>query len=252
MTYPNNQERTKDYLEKFNRESVLKLLINSDKPVILDVGANNGVSLIEFKSFWPEAIVHCFEPQMSCWKNLEDVAKKYPYETVFINKFALGNEVSKKKEFYSHDMSSGISGFHKINLKSEDSININSIQNNEQSLKNYKSKVNHKEFVEVRRLDQYILEKNLRKVDLLKMDTQGYEPQILSGLSNQLENIKLIITEIMFYDLYEKNISFFDIEKYLLPYGFKLYDISHISKNPHNGRTDWVDAIYVNKNFKPN
>ncbi len=249
MSYPNNQERTKSYLEKFNREVVLKLLINSKSPVILDVGANDGSSLTEFKSFWPESIIHCFEPQHICWEKLEEKANKYPIDSVFINKFALGNKVVDKKQFYSHDISTGISGFHKINLNSKDSINIKNFKNNEKSLEEYKKKINHKNLVKVKRLDNYMTENNLKKIDLLKMDTQGYEPQILEGLSDHLSKIHLIITEIMFYDFYEKNISFYDIEKHLIPYGFKIYDISHISKNPHNGRTDWVDVIYINEEF---
>jgi hypothetical protein len=56
-----------------------------------------------------------------------------------------------------------------------------------------------------------------------------------------------VLTELMFYDYYERSLSFSDIEKYLLPAGFTLYDINHISKNPMNGRTDWVDVIYVNR-----
>ena len=55
-------------------------------------------------------------------------------------------------------------------------------------------------------------------------------------------------SEIMFFDFYEKSFSFLDIEKYLIPAGFHLYDINYISKNPMNGRTDWADVIYVNKN----
>jgi hypothetical protein len=51
----------------------------------------------------------------------------------------------------------------------------------------------------------------------------------------------------MFYDYYERSLSFSDLEKYLIPSGFALYDISHIAKNSMNGRTDWVDVIYVNK-----
>jgi hypothetical protein len=51
----------------------------------------------------------------------------------------------------------------------------------------------------------------------------------------------------MFYDYYKLSLSCTDIERFLLPSGFHLYDISHISKNPMNGRTDWVDVIYVNK-----
>ena len=50
----------------------------------------------------------------------------------------------------------------------------------------------------------------------------------------------------MLYDLYEKKLSFFEIEKILRDYKFELYDILHISKNPKNFRTDWVDAVYIN------
>lgn len=48
-SYTNNEERTAECLKKFNGETVLKFLINSKKPIIFDVGANNGKSLKEFK-----------------------------------------------------------------------------------------------------------------------------------------------------------------------------------------------------------
>ena len=49
------------------------------------------------------------------------------------------------------------------------------------------------------------------------------------------------------------SLSFFinsDLERLLIPAGFKLYDINHIAKNPMNGRTDWVDVIYVNERLR--
>ena len=79
-----NEERTLEYLEKFNREKVLKLLVNKNSPVIFDVGANNGSSLIEFMAWWPDSEVHCFEPQEECWPELEGVANSN--NKVFINK----------------------------------------------------------------------------------------------------------------------------------------------------------------------
>ena len=75
-------------------------------------------------------------------------------------------------------------------------------------------------------------------------------PKKFDGLGNRLSDIDLVITELMFYDYYERSLSFSDIEKYLLPSGFKLYDISHISKNPMNGRTDWVDIVYINDRIR--
>jgi hypothetical protein len=87
----------------------------------------------------------------------------------------------------------------------------------------------------------------VKHVDLLKIDTQGFEPEVLEGTGELLQSVDVVLTELMFYDYYERSLSFSDIEKYLLPAGFTLYDINHIPKNPMNGRTDWVDLIYVNR-----
>ena len=91
-------------------------------------------------------------------------------------------------------------------------------------------------------------EVEVENINLLKIDTQGYEPEVLRGMGQKLSNVEVVITELMFYDFYEKSLSFSDIEKYLIPAGFHLYDINYISKNPMNGRTDLADVIYINKN----
>ena len=122
-----NEERTSEYLKKFNREKVLKLLVDSNSPTILDVGANNGSSLVEFKKWWPNSKVHCFEPQSECWDELDDLSNEFT--NVHINKFALGNKNDESKEFYSHDLNTGISGFNKINIESKDSIDLSKLSN---------------------------------------------------------------------------------------------------------------------------
>ena len=74
----------------------------------------------------------------------------------------------------------------------------------------------------------------------------------MSGLGSRLSDIDVVLTELMFYDFYDRSLTFSDIEEFLLPAGFRLYDISHISKNPMNGRTDWVDVIYLNERVRMN
>ena len=54
----NNHQITEKYLDKFNREKTIKFLNKQEPPVIFDVVANNGISAIEFKEGWPEAIIH--------------------------------------------------------------------------------------------------------------------------------------------------------------------------------------------------
>ena len=96
----------------------------------------------------------------------------------------------------------------------------------------------------------YMGDESIDHVDLMKIDTQGHEPEVLGGMMGNLSKVDVVITELMFYDFYERSLSFSDIEKYLLPAGFRLFDISHISKNPMSGSADWVDVMSVNENIK--
>lgn len=246
-TYPNNQDRTEAYLRNFDREKTLKFLLGEQKPLIFDVGANLGATLGEFKGWWPDGVVHCFEPQQECWASLDQQAALHSRESVVINHCAVGNVERADAVFYSHDLSSGISGFNRINMQSLDSIQLRRLQEyGESALREYEASLNHERRVEVVRLDAYMKTASVDRINLLKIDTQGHEPEVLEGLGERLADVDVVITELMFYDYYERRLSFSDIEKFLLPAGLRLYDINHISKNPMNGRTDWVDVIYVN------
>ena len=96
-------------------------------------------------------------------------------------------------------------------------------------------------------LDTFTKQHNIENIDIIKMDVQGAEPEILEHGIETLKNTRIVLTELSLYDLYEKQCSFYDIEKTLIPLGFELYDVAHVSKNPMNGRTDWVDLIYLKK-----
>jgi FkbM family methyltransferase len=246
-TYDDNQTRTAEYLAKFDREKTLRHLLPGTTPVIFDVGANVGMSLDEFKRIWPDASVHCFEPQDECYAELEQRARRY--EGVAVNCCAAGSAPSEGADFYTHDISSGIAGFNRVSFASRDSIHLKKLfeSGDDAEIAAYHASMNHKRQVRVMRLDDYMRVSRTAAVDLLKIDTQGFEPEVLAGFGERLADVDVVLTELMFYDYYERRLSFSDIERYLLPAGFALYDISHIAKNPMNGRTDWVDVIYVNE-----
>ena len=254
MTYisSTNKERTTEYLSKFNRETVLKYLIKETEPIIFDIGANDGLSLEEFKTWWRNSTVHCFEPQEECLDVLIKRSKAYKKSSVIINRTAVGEKAEKNVNYYSHDIDtarpSALSGFIKLNTDSIDSVSLNELKLAKSSTKlnQYMNKLNQERLVDVIRLDDYMDSFEIDRINLLKIDTQGYEPEVLSGLGKRLEDVDVIVTELMLYDYYSRSLSFTDIENYLMPAGFQLYDISHIAKNPMNGRTDWVDVIYVN------
>lgn len=239
-----SEDRTKQYLELFNKSKLLSLLLGEHVGDIIDVGANIGQSCLEFKALWPSARIHCFEPQQECWEAFMDNTSQY--ESVSLNKFGLGS-CSGSQSFYTHSMTTGQSGFHRINSDSKDSILFNS-QFTDQEKQVFLNQCNLERIVETQTLDDYVETNNINIIDFLKIDTQGYELEVLKGSEKSLTKIKLIQLEIMFYDFYEQHLSFRAVEEILHPLGFRLYDILYISKNPMNGRTDWVDVLYINCN----
>ena len=91
-------------------------------------------------------------------------------------KHAVGNEHEKALTFFSHNISSGQSGFNKINKNSNDSIFLNNL-NNDYEISNMKN-INHERTIVTVRLDKYLDQKNLNKIDLLKIDTQGFSQKL--------------------------------------------------------------------------
>ena len=115
--------------------------------------------------------------------------------------------------------------------------------------KKYLESINNPIKVRQITLSDYIKNKKVRTIDLLKIDTQGYELNVLKGIKKQdLFKIKIIVLEVNFWDYYSKMTSFYEIEK-ILGKNFKFWDISFIYKNPKYLSTDYVDAVYINKFF---
>ena len=70
-------------------------------------------------------------------------------------------------------------------------------------------------------------EKNLKNIDILKIDTQGFEDKVLLGAQNLLKKnaIKLIQLELIFAEIYEKPLQIYDVEKTLIPNNYRLLSI---------------------------
>ena len=106
-------------------------------------------------------------------------------------------------------------------------------------------------------LDDYAEKKNIDTIDILKIDTQGYEDKVLEGANQLLKKnkIKIIQLELIFSEIYENPLAIFDVEKFLIPNNYKLFGTS----NGGSLISDYiyqVDHIYVSadtyENFKEN
>ena len=80
----------------------------------------------------------------------------------------------------------------------------------------------------------------LKKVDLLKIDTEGHEMQVLKGLSSEIKKIKIILIEFHKSSIY-KGYNANKIHNHLVKNNFIL------KKNIKFPLTTFEDRIYINK-----
>lgn len=206
----------------------IKSLINNKNPIIFDVGAHEGETIKRFLRIFKKPMFHCFEPQEKPFK----ILTKIKYNNAFYNNFGLGEKIEKKKiNILNNDSSSSL---YKLNKKTQHLGNLKHLGSS---------------LVSIQTLDKYIEKNKIKKIDLLKIDVQGYEDKVLSGGINSLDKIFLIELEIIFVDYYENKKSFYEVEKILYNNNFELFSLS-TPKFSKNYQIKWLDALYINNKVK--
>lgn len=227
--------------KKNNLDNLLKDKI-SNNPTIFDVGGNKGQSIEKYLNIFDKPIIHSFEPIKTEFNYM--CSKFKNNNNIFINNFALGDKTEEKE--FNLTAKTGNSSFNKINLGT-DWLKLRSKQFNT-SEEGYVTSVQK---VNVIKLDDYCEDNNISIIDLVKIDTQGYEDKVLEGSLNLIKQnkIKAIVTEIMFDNVYEKYFSFSDIEKFLIPYNFRMVGINMSNNDLFSSLVFAADVCYLNKHF---
>lgn len=80
---------------------------------------------------------------------------------------------------------------------------------------------------------------------LLKIDTQGYESQVLDGAGPLVGQFAAVALELSFVPLYEGQRLFDDLVARLVAAGFTLYGLEPGFADPRTGRTLQCDGLFV-------
>ncbi|MEY3377413.1 MAG: hypothetical protein RLZZ328_438, partial [Bacteroidota bacterium] len=91
LHYIRPYEVLKTYQEIFVEE-IYKFESNKSHPVILDCGANIGISTIYFKTIYPNAIVHAFEPDANLFEILSKNIHTNGFKQVELHQAAIWTE----------------------------------------------------------------------------------------------------------------------------------------------------------------
>ena len=132
-----------------------------DLKVIFDVGAREDTDYLDL---WPDSEHHLFEPNPEFFEILK--VKVLDTKNVFLNNFGLGD---KKEERTYHNLLQSFTGSGAVG----DSLTWH--------LK-----------LPLTTLGAYITEKNIKQIDFLKIDTEGFDRKVILGAYNWLYMIKFI------------------------------------------------------------
>lgn len=152
--------------------------------ILFDVGARIDVDYLQI---WPKCKFHLFEPNLLFH---EELSKKAKGRGRTINTFGLGD---KKGTFGYCVAAQGIVGGESTAASSEMEVNVDT-------------------------LDNYVKKKRIKHIDILKIDTEGYDYKVLLGGKSIIPNIKFI--------QYEHWINKEQFHKLLEPI-FTLYEVGY-------------------------
>ena len=189
--------------------------------IIFDIGAHQGETVKRFAKLCPGSQIHAFEPDLSNFERLEINTKDQAAGvTLSLNNQGVSGE-NGSLTFY-RNMKSNTSSFHPVNTASswaQNRAKRHNVSPEEYTEKSYD--------VPVISVDNYCKDRGINHVHILKMDTQGHEDEVLKGAQKLLElgAVDIVETELIVGDAYQKSLQFYDLERILVPYGFKLYAI---------------------------
>ena len=196
---------------------------------IFDVGANIGQTSLFLSHHFPQADIFAFEPIKDTYEFFQNNSKKLPKIQPF--NYALGSQETQKI----------------IQLRENSELNTLVNIKNPAILETEKL-----ETVTIKTLDDFCKSNKINKIDILKMDVQGYELEVLYGAEYYLKNnlVSFIYAEIGFNSDNHECQYFEDINKFLQQNNFRLSGFYEFFRWGENKKyLGFCNALFVNCNL---
>lgn len=194
---------------------------------ILDVGGHTGESALQFREIFPDAMIYSFEPLRDCFLELEQrlagMANRKAFNVAIGDKPGTG---TIHRNAYSASSSLlPMADLHKT------AYPFTSGETAEE--------------ISIDTLDAMAPRLDLNPGILLKIDTQGFEKNVLLGAAGMLGRVKIIIVETSFGELYKDQARFPEIYRLLEGYGFEYRGSWDQFHNPKDGAPIQQDGIFI-------
>ncbi len=149
--------------DDFNRDSLMKLVRTGD--VVLDIGANIGDTALHIaKILNNKGTVYAFEPSPGVFKRLEKNVSINPFSNVKLFNVALGDAEGELSFVSTREQHTG-GAYVSKDLKTGTQVKVTT-------------------------LDRFVEQNNIVHIDLIKVDTEGFELFIVKGAENTLRKLR--------------------------------------------------------------
>ncbi len=217
-------------------DDIRKLSAAFNKPiqVAFDVGANVGATSKGILRMFPVCNVFAFEPHQETFEQLERNIINNRFQPVHL---AL-SDTGGMQAFYAYD-GAGL---------------INSLTNNARFA--VRGELKAKQLtVEVKTVDQFCVDNNIKKIDILKVDTEGCDFRVLKGSEKMLSNNSVSFIYFEFNDFMPKagtdGGSLNEVTEYLSRFGFHFVAIYTDYVKTEGGLFVVANALLFNPGSQP-
>ena len=210
IQFPDAASFTAMYEEIFFK-NVYTFSSEKTSPFIIDCGANIGVSVLYFKTLYPQSEIIAFEPDKNIFNYLKKNINSFKHENVTLINSGVWIE-EKELEFHFEGADAG----RIVNQKLESNHYVDKIK--------------------VEKLSKYIG----KEVDFLKIDIEGAELEVLKEIEQKLHFVNNIFIE---YHSFTSKTQELDVLLNLLSrngFRYYIYSAAYIRTKPFLDKTDFL------------
>lgn len=177
-----------------------------EKPIdtVFDVGAHAGETATDLHHRFPAATIHSFEPVQATYERLQTATRDLP--RVKTHRLALSSESGEREiRIFSGTTNASLSDVE------------------------FPGGEIARETIHTQTLDAFCAEQGIKRINLLKIDTEGFDIDVLIGAKDMLAagNIDMVYSEFFCVDPSEPQdgTALLDLHEMLFPHGFQLVAI---------------------------
>ncbi|TPV33868.1 FkbM family methyltransferase [Paucihalobacter ruber] len=175
--------------------------VKTKQPILFDIGANVGQTIKDFKEVFESSTIHAFEPSPDTFQILKNATSNF--KNVYYWNVGVASQPGELM-------------LNEYQLSNTNSFLESKTDNNAQLKK--------KTPVKIITIDQFCETHTIDKIDVLKIDTEGFELEVFKGTHNcfAAQKIGLLFFETTFNNHHDKAPRFTELCDFAIAQGFEL------------------------------